>query len=220
MLEGHEHAFDYFGGTFRRLRYDNLVSAVKKILQGREREQTARFVAFRSHWQFEAVFCTPGEAHEKGGIEGEVGYFRRNHWVPVPEVKDWDDLNRQLLVGCQQDQQRRIGDRTQRVGAGMTIEREHLLPLAAEGFDLAEVSFGLVDGRGCVKVRTNSYSVPLRASTRVQVKVLPSDVEIWHEGQRVARHERCYSRRQELLDLEHYLEVLEHKPGALAARSP
>jgi transposase len=220
LLEGHEQAFDYFGGAFRRLRYDNLVSAVKKILQGREREQTARFVAFRSHWQFEAVFCTPGEAHEKGGIEGEAGYFRRNHWVPVPEVKDLEDLNRQLLLGCQQDQQRRIGDRTQTVGAGMTIEREHLLPLAAEGFDLAEVSFGLVDGRGCVKVRTNSYSVPLRAGTRVQVKVLPSDVEIWHEGQRVARHERCYSRRQELLDLEHYLEVLEHKPGALAGSKP
>ena len=71
-----------------------------------------------------------------------------------------------------------------------------------------------------MKVRTNSYSVPLRAGTRVQVKVLPSDVEIWHAGQRVARHQRCYSRRQEILDLEHYLEVLEHKPGALAGSKP
>jgi transposase len=220
LLEGHELAFHYFGGTFRRLRYDNLASAVKKILQGREREQTARFVAFRSHWRFESVFCTPGEAHEKGGIEGEAGYFRRNHWVPVPQARDLEQLNRQLLVGCQQDQQRQIGDRTQTVGAGMTIEREYLLPLAAEGFDLAEVSFGLVDGRGCVKVRTNGYSAPLRAGTRVQVKVLPSEVEIWHEGQRVARHQRCYSRRQEILDLEHYLEVLEHKPGALAGSKP
>jgi transposase len=220
LLEGHEQAFGYFGGVFRRLRYDNLGSAVKKILQGREREQTARFVAFRSHWRFEALFCTPGEAHEKGGIEGEAGYFRRNHWVPVPQAKDLEELNQQLLLGCQQDQQRQIGDRTQTVGAGMTTEREHLLPLAGEGFDLAEVSFGLVDGRGCVKVRTNSYSAPLRAGTRVQVKVLPSDVEIWHAGQRVARHQRCYSRRQEILDLEHYLEVLEHKPGALAGSKP
>jgi len=102
----------------------------------------------------------------------------------------------------------------------MQIERDYLLPLAEEGFDLAEVSFALVDGKGCVKVRTNSYSVPIRAGTRVQIKVLPATVEIWQEGQRVARHERCYSRRQEILDLEHYLEVLERKPGALAGSKP
>ena len=75
--------------SFRRLRYDNLGSAVKKILRGFRREETARFVAFRSHWSFEASFCTPGEGHEKGGVEGEVGTFRRNHLVPVPRRATW-----------------------------------------------------------------------------------------------------------------------------------
>ena len=84
FLEAHEAAFAYFGGVFRLLRYDNLASAVRKILRGHRREETARFVAFRSHWRFAAEFCTPGEGHEKGGVEGEVGYFRRNHLVPVP----------------------------------------------------------------------------------------------------------------------------------------
>ncbi|MDQ2777304.1 MAG: IS21 family transposase [Acidobacteriota bacterium] len=88
FLEAHELAFAYFGGVFRKLRYDNLTSAVKKILRGHRREETACFVAFRSHWRFEAEFCTPAEPHEKGGIEGEAGYFRRNHWVPVPQAKD------------------------------------------------------------------------------------------------------------------------------------
>jgi hypothetical protein len=116
--------------VFRRCRYDNLTSSVKKILQGHEREQTVRFIAFRSHWKFEAQFCTPREAHEKGGVEGEIGYFRRNHWVPVPKAKDFEELNQQLLQACQQDQQRWIGDRTQSVGVGMQIERASLLPLA------------------------------------------------------------------------------------------
>jgi transposase len=98
FLEGHELAFRRFGGVFKRLRYDNLKSAVKRILQGHRREETARFIAFRSHWMFEAVFCTPGEGHEKGGIEGEGGYFRRNHWVPVPQAEDLEDLNEQLLA--------------------------------------------------------------------------------------------------------------------------
>ena len=90
FLEAHEHAFAYFGGVFRLLRYDNLASAVRKILRGYRREETVRFMAFRSHWRFAAEFCTPGEGHEKGGIEGEGGYFRRNHLVPVPRVADLD----------------------------------------------------------------------------------------------------------------------------------
>ena len=61
FLEGHELAFAYFSGVFRKLRYDNLRSAVKKILRGQRREETARFIAFRSHWRFESEFCTPGE---------------------------------------------------------------------------------------------------------------------------------------------------------------
>ena len=100
FLEAHEHAFAYFGGVHRVLRYDNLTSAVRKILRGHRREETVRFVAFRSHWRFEAQFCTPAAGHEKGGVEGEVGYFRRNHWVPVPSAADLDELNGVLLAGC------------------------------------------------------------------------------------------------------------------------
>ena len=122
-------------------------------------------MAFRSHWRFEAEFCTPAEPHEKGGIEGEAGYFRRNHWVPAPEAAGIADMNRQLLNACQQDEHRLIAGREQTVGAGMVIEREHLLSLAAEGADLAQTSFLTVNGLGCVKVLTNTYSVPLPVAT-------------------------------------------------------
>ncbi len=69
FLEAHEHAFDFFGGVFSVLRYDNLKVAVSKILRGFRPEETARFIAFRSHWRFVSEFCTPYEAHEKGRIE-------------------------------------------------------------------------------------------------------------------------------------------------------
>ena len=58
FLEAHKRAFDHFGGVFRLLRYDNLASAVRKILRGQRPEETVRFVAFRSHWRFAAEFCT------------------------------------------------------------------------------------------------------------------------------------------------------------------
>lgn len=216
FLEAHELAFEYFGGVFRVLRYDNLASAVKKILRGYERELTERFIAFRSHWRFEAEFCNPARGNEKGGVEGEVGRFRRQHWVPVPKARDLAALNEQLLAGCRQDEQRRIAGRAQRVGEALETEREHLLPLAEDRFDLAEISFPTVDSKGCVKVRSNWYSAPLTASSQVQAKVYSAYVEIWQEGRCVARHERNYQRGRQVLDLEHYLEVLERKPGALA----
>ena len=207
FLEAHERAFAYFGGVFRLLRYDNLASAVRKVLRGQRREETTRFVAFRSHWRFAAEFCTPGEGHEKGGVEGEGGYFRRNHLVPVPRVADLDALNALLLEGCREDEARVLAGRTGTVGAAMAVERDHLLPPAAEGFDLADVAFPSVDKRGCVAVKTNLYSVPLPAGTRVEARVHPAHVELRHEGKCVARHERCYGRRQHVLDLERYLDV-------------
>ena len=220
FLEAHERAFAYFGGVFRRLRYDNLAAAVKKILRGQRREETTRFIAFRSHWRFEASFCTPGQGHEKGGVEGEAGYFRRNYLVPVPFAKDFAEVNALLRAACRDEEHRILAGRPQSVGEAMAIEREHLLPGAEEGFDLADVSFPTVDASGCVRVKTNSYSVPLPPGWRVQAKAYAACVEIWHQGQLVARHERCHLHKQQVLDLEHYLDVLERKPGAFAGSKP
>jgi len=100
LLEGHEHAFDYFGGVFRTLRYDNMTSVVKKILRGRQRVETDRIIAFRSHWGYQSEYCNPAKGNEKGGVEGELGWYRRNCLVPVPEAKDLAALNGQLLAAC------------------------------------------------------------------------------------------------------------------------
>jgi transposase len=216
FLEAHELAFAWFGGVFHLLRFDNLTSAVRKILRGRQREETTRFIAFRSHWGFRAEFCTPGEGHEKGGVEGEGGQFRRNHLVPVPKVRNLEELNSILESGSIEEQNRTIAGRSQTIGTAMLAEREHLLPLAAEGFDLAALHFPRVNQSGCVKVLTNFYSTPLPVGTSVQAKVYSAYVEIWHSGRCVARHERCYERHQQVLELDHYLDVLMKKPGAMA----
>lgn len=220
LFEAHEKAFDYFGGVFQKLRYDNLSSAVRRILRGHERLQTDRFIAFRSHWKFTAEFCTPGEGHEKGGVEGEGGYFRRNYWVPVPQARELDEMNAKVMAGCRADEQRLIGDRSEPVGRGMQIEKEHLTPMTPEGFSLGEVSFPIVDSKGCVKVRTNWYSTPSRAGISVRVNLLPQILEIWEEDRCVAQHERCYERSRQILNLEHYLDILERKPGAFAGSKP
>jgi transposase len=220
FLDAHEHAFNYFQGVFAVLRYDNLKAAVKKILRGYQREETARFIAFRSHWRFSSEFCSPYEAHEKGGIEGEAGYFRRNHWVPIPKARDLAEFNAQLLAACRADERRLIAGRSESVGSLMIDERAHLLPLAEQGFELADILFPRVDGLGCVRVRTNLYSAPAAPGKTVEVRLYPSQVEVRDEGRCIAVHERCYERHQQVLDLEHYLDVLERKPGALVGSKP
>lgn len=81
FLEAHVEAFRFFSGSFAVIRYDNLRAAVKQILRGRRRVEQDRFVALRSHYLYESVFTRPGKegAHEKGGVEGEAGRFRRRN---------------------------------------------------------------------------------------------------------------------------------------------
>lgn len=216
FLEGHEHAFRYFGGVFQTLRYDNLSSAVKKILRGRQREETDRIIAFRSHWGFHSEYCTPARGNEKGGVEGELGWFRRNFMVPVPEAEDLAGLNELLMRRCIESQQHTMSERSQTIGQAMEWERGYLLPLAEEGFELEETLFAQVDGKGRARVKLNWYSAPVWPGTRVMVRVWPAQVEIYHGMECVARHQRCYGRGHEILNLEHYLDVLERKPGAMA----
>jgi len=100
-------------------------------------------------------------------------------------------------------------------------ERSSLLPLATEGFPYAEVIYPLiVDGHGRVKVKTNWYSAPLSPGWRTTAVVGPSEIEIRHDNQCAARHPRCYGRGHQILNLEHYLDVLEKKPGAMAGSTP
>src|SRR5262245_65922895 len=97
-----------------------------------------RFIAFLSHWQFDASFCTPGKGHEKGGVEGEAGFFRRNHLVPVPQASSLATFNESLLEGCRKDFSRIIGEREKIAGEMFKLEQPHLLPLQSEDFELAQ----------------------------------------------------------------------------------
>ena len=106
-----------------QIRYDNLKAAVSRVLFGRNRTESSRWVAFRSHYGFDAFYCQPGVegAHEKGGVEGEGGRFRRNHLVPVPQVATLAELNERLIGYDLADDARRIGNRTHERRAALRV---------------------------------------------------------------------------------------------------
>lgn len=222
FLEGHVVAFERFGGVPRRIRYDNLKPAVSRVLLGRERVESERFVTLRSHYGFDSFFCEPGitGAHEKGGVEGEVGRFRRRHLVPVPRVASLAELNALLAAADVADDARHITGRLETVGAMAAAERPALRPLPAEPFDPTLPLRAKADRKARIWVRGSRYSVPVRLSGReVAVRLGGGSVAVTEHGQVVARHERSAHKGAEVLDLDHYLELLARKPGALPGSS-
>jgi len=163
FLEAHVEALEFYGGSFVLVRYDNLKSAVARVLKGRRRVESDRFVALRSHYLFESSFTRKGKegAHEKGGVEGEVGRFRRAHLVPVPEVSSLAALNELLLACCVEDLKRTIRGRQVTVGEALGEEIDLLRPLPSERFDSCEHARPRVDAKSLVTVRQNQYSVPV-----------------------------------------------------------
>jgi hypothetical protein len=222
FLEGHVLALEYFGAVPGRIRYDNLKPAVVRVLRGRDRAESERFIALRSHYQFDSFFCIPGKegAHEKGGVEGEIGRFRRRHLVPVPAVTSLAALNQLISAGDIVDDGRVITGRPVTIAAAFADEQLAMGPLPAEPFDPARLLSARVDTRARVCVRQNYYSVPARyAGRRLPVRLSATAVEVLDGPQVVARHERAAGRYGEVLVLDHYLEVLHRKPGALPGAS-
>jgi transposase len=218
FLQGHVLAFNHFGGVPARIRYDNLKPAVIKVLKGRNRTESDRFIALRSHYGFDSFFCRPGRdgAHEKGGVEGEIGRFRRRHLVPVPEVTSLAELNRFIAAGDLLDDTRVITGRLQTIAEAFTAEVARLQDLPVEEFDPALLVRARVDLRSRVCVRQCYYSVPARyAGRRLTVRLSATTVEVCDGAKVVAAHERAVGRYVEVLALDHYLEVLSAKPGAL-----
>jgi transposase len=218
FLEGHVRAFEHFAAVPGRIRYDNLKPAVVRVLRGRDRVESERFIALRSHYSFDSFFCIPGKdgAHEKGGVEGEIGRFRRRHLVPVPAVACMAELNDLIAASDAIDDGRVITGRPVTVGAAFAAESAQLLALPAEPFDPARLLQARVDNRSRVCVRQSYYSVPARyVGRRLGVRLTGHTVEVCDGAKLVARHERAIGRYAELLTLDHYLEVLKTKPGGL-----
>lgn len=172
---------------------------------------------------FDAFYCEPGlgGAHEKGGVEGEIGRFRRNFLVPVPRVKSLADLNARLAEDDLRDARRHIEFRAGTVAADFGSEAPLLLPLPADGFDTGTVLWPRADKFARISVGKCRYSVPARMTgTAVRVRLTANELHVFEGPKAVAVHPRLVASGDEHLVLDHYLEILARKPGALPGSVP
>lgn len=221
FFDAHIHAFGFFGGVFPVLIYDNLTTAVHKVLRGKNRIVQDEFSKFKAYYSFEARFCNTASGNEKGGVEGLVGFARRNYMVPVPEAATLEELNEKVLRRCIAYGNHKMAGRDQKVHELYEEEKEHLLALPEVIFSNVKTSSGRADKYATVIVDKNRYSVPSGyAGFKVKVLLYADRVDIFMGTKKLATHERLYGNNKWRLNPDHYLELIQQRPMAFNSARP
>jgi transposase len=222
FLEAHVRAFEFFGLVPKRISYDNTRIAITKILTGHKRKHTAEFKRLLSHYLFEPHFCNVRRPNEKGIVEGSVKYSRLNFMVPVPQVKDYDELNMLLRDCCRSDLDRILrGKRTLSKRQLLAEDRVAAIALPEDRFDYRKTTSTFASSESLVRYDTNDYSVPVSsAHHQTTIKASVRFIEVYHLDKLIAKHRRCWDRECQIFDPMHYLELLDRKPGSLDYARP
>ncbi len=222
FLEAHVRSFGFFGFVPNRISYDNTRVAITKILTGHKRKHTAEFKRLLSHYLFEPHFCNVRRPNEKGIVEGSVKYSRLNFMVPVPQVKDYDELNMLLRDCCRSDLDRILrGKRTLSKRQLLAEDRVAAIALPEDRFDYRKTTSTFASSESLVRYDTNDYSVPVSsAHHQTTIKASVRFIEVYHLDKLIAKHRRCWDRECQIFDPMHYLELLDRKPGSLDYARP
>lgn len=214
FLDGHVRAFAHFGGVPARIAYDNLRSAVRRVLVGADRALTLRFAALAAHYLFEACFCRPATGHDKGGVEARGKTVRWQHLVPIPAGPDLATINAALLARLDGRLDRMRAETADTIAERWQVEAPALRPLAPP-FEAAATEILSASRRALVRVAGAQYSVPEEwAGLDLTVKVAPETVEILGpQGRSILHPRRRFGERS--IDYRHYLRTLSHKPQAV-----
>jgi transposase len=220
-VDGHVHAFAFFGGVPQSVLYDNDRCLVARILRDGTRKRATLFSGFLSHYLIRDRYGRPGKGNDKGAVEGLVGWARRTFMVPLPRFASWEDFNVWLEAQCRKRQAEILRGHAETIGARLARDLEAMVDLPAAPFDACDQATGRVSSQALVRYKTNDYSVPVAYGHRdVWVRGYVDQVVIGCGGEIVARHPRCYDREDMIFDPVHYLPLIEKKIGALDQAAP
>ncbi len=215
FFDGMMQGFAFYGGIFPTLIFDNLTSAVKKVLVGKKQLEQESFIKFRAYHNFTARFCNPGQGHEKGGVEGLVGFARRNFMVPIPEADSLETLNERILQECLAHGNHCTAGQQQTINELFEQEKEFLLETPQIPFSNIQIYHRKADKYATLIIDKNRYSVPTKYSGWQLRSIVWFDrVEIFYQNRKIAEHQRIYNNNQWQLNPDHYLELLQQRPFA------
>lgn len=208
FFEAHSKCFEFMNGVPYKIAYDNLTTAVKKVLQGSDREEQEQFIALRTHYLYDSTFCRPARGNEKGGVENAVKQVVKKFFVPYPDFNSFEELNEYLHQECVKLLEK---------NPKWESERAALRPLPVTRFNGARYKEVKVNSYGMIQFETNRYSAPTKyVGEKVTIKVSATEVEIISNNSVIAKHSRIIGKHQDSLNLDHYLELLLRKSRAIA----
>jgi transposase len=222
VFDAHIRAFEFFGGTPVRGIYDNMTTAVKKILAGKEREWNPHFERLCAHYRVEPTACNPASGNEKGQVERQVKISRQQFFTPMPEGGSLQELNdrlaSQLITYNKNHKHPEFKDKT--IDEVFQEERQSLVsaPLL---FDGCKETYVKISTTCLARFDRNSYSVSCACAGKIVLcKSYADKVVFIHDGKEVGRHERKFTQGQTYYNPNHYLPILAKKPGALRNGAP
>jgi transposase len=219
--EGHVRAFEFFGGVPQRISYDNSRVLVSQIIGPHERKLTDGFLKLQSHYLFREHFCRVRRPNEKGVVEGVVKFTRLNFFVPVPQVRDLEELNVRLVELCREDMKRRLRGKNGTKAELLKEDQAAFLPLPPSPFDACKKQSTRASSLSLVRFDDNDYSVPVDyAHHEILIKGYVDRVVLCHMEKVVAEHKRSWEKEGVFFDYLHYLPLLERKPGSLDYARP
>jgi hypothetical protein len=221
FFDAHIHGFAFFGGVFPVLIYDNLTTAVQKVLSGKKRILQEEYKKFNAYYNFNSKFCNPAKGHEKGGVEGLVGFARRNYMVPVPETSTLEELNKMLLEQCIKYGGHTIQGKDKTVSDLYKKEKGYLYALPETEFSNLQTVFVKADKYSTVMIDKNRYSVPTEyAYLKLNAVLKVNIVEIYRGNKKIGEHKRLYNVNRWTLDPFHYLNLIQQRPESFSTARP
>jgi len=224
LFDAHTRSFAALGGVARRGIYDNMKTAVDKVKKGKGRIVNARFAVMCAHYLFDADFCNIASGWEKGVVEKNVQDSRRRIWLDAQQHQfgSFTELNAWLAERCRSlwSEIRHPEYQQFSVAEMLTQEQAELMPMP-EPFNGYIERSAKVSSTCLVAVARNRYSVPCElAGQRVSTRLYPNRVEVATDEAVVARHERVANRGHISYDWQHYIALIQRKPGALRNGAP
>ena len=220
FLEGMRAGLEYFGGSPRKVIFDNARVAVKEGF-GTHAKATDRYLAMAAHYAFEPVFCNIASGNEKGLVEGLVGFVRRNALVPVPRIKNIDELNTVLMSACLKYRNHTVSGKIMSVGESVPVYQSRLTPLPPFRFDTAKTLQLKVNEFALIRFDFNKYSVPyIYSGKTVTVKGSGNKICFFCNNLEIASFDRDYSRGNVHYELNHYMDLLARRPRSICNAAP
>jgi len=224
LFDAHTRSFAALGGIPRRGIYDNMKTAVDKVKKGKGRVVNARFAAMSAHYLFDPDFCNVASGWEKGRVEKNVQDSRRRVWIDASRQRfgSFEELNVWLGQRCRELWAEIHHPEHSQFTVAEMLEHElpHLMPMP-EPFDGYVENPARVSSTCLVTVLRNRYSVPCElAGQMVSTRLYPTRVVVVAEDQIVASHARLGDRGQTSYDWQHYIPLVQRKPGVLRNGAP